>query len=480
MTQLDGLGFFESMQEQQESINKEQRKETIIQEIARDTGTGVKEVKAKDPPKTPEVFNMAAGDDDDGDAPMPGHEQTIMEAREMTKQKRRTKQQMMADKTARGLENIKHKAQDLMEKERAKEKEMDQDRRRTIPPEDVEPEQSSRKTKPVKKDAPTKERAPRKTKDEIKKEEIKEEIKEEMKEEVKSEPDQPQPKRRGRPPKKDAKTKEPKPEPVKKEVKTQMKKEDVKPNARRAKKEEIHEADVKEELKTRGRSRTKTKVERSRSRDAKSEAKSEKSEVKSETRSVKREPEITIEPVPAPKAKAKAKATAAKSRAKAKAEPSPATSTKRDYVEVVKDEVDRIEQQKRPRPKKETPKNSPKKETPKKSPNKEDDEPETQHEARGSRGRPRSVSARPGAASSSSAAVPKSKPKESFEVTKPAKNEMTQVQSIFALGKSKKDYLIKQLVLRGFQGKQLTDLKRGSKKQVLDFIEKLIDEEKWV
>ena len=64
MTQLDGLGFFESMQEQQESINKEQRKGTIMQEIARDSGTGVKEVKAKDPPKKTEVFDMATGDDD--------------------------------------------------------------------------------------------------------------------------------------------------------------------------------------------------------------------------------------------------------------------------------------------------------------------------------------------------------------------------------------------------------------------------------
>ena len=41
MTQLDGLGFFESMQEQQEAINKEQRKETIIQEVVRDSGVGV-------------------------------------------------------------------------------------------------------------------------------------------------------------------------------------------------------------------------------------------------------------------------------------------------------------------------------------------------------------------------------------------------------------------------------------------------------
>ena len=174
--------------------------------------------------------------------------------------------------------------------------------------------------------------------------------------------------------------------------------------------------------------------------------------------------------MPVPKAKAKSRPTAAKSKAKAKARaaPSPTSpSNKRDYVEVVKDEVDRVDQQKRPQPKK----NSPKK----------DNEPESQHEARGNRGRPRSTSARPGAASSSSAAAPKSKPKESFELIKPAgKDVMTQVQSVFALGKSKKEYLVKQLELRGFQGQKLTEIKRMSKKEILDIIEKLIDEDKWV
>ena len=119
MTQLDGLGFFESMQEQQESINKEQRKETIIQEIARDTGTGAKEVKAKDPPKRPEMFKMdyEEGDyGDDDDAPMPGHQQAIEEATETSKQTKMTKTQQAILKAKLRLGRIKSKTNELVDK----------------------------------------------------------------------------------------------------------------------------------------------------------------------------------------------------------------------------------------------------------------------------------------------------------------------------------------------------------------------------
>jgi hypothetical protein len=105
MTQLDGLGFFESMQEQQEAINKEQRKQTIIQEVARDSGTGVKEVKAREPPKRPEVFEMdyEEGDYGDDDAPMPGHQQAIEEATETAKQTKMTRiQKAIQEKNSAG------------------------------------------------------------------------------------------------------------------------------------------------------------------------------------------------------------------------------------------------------------------------------------------------------------------------------------------------------------------------------------------
>ena len=103
------------MQEQQEAINKEQRKETIIQEVARDSGVGVKEVKAKEPPKAPEVFNMASGDDDD-DAPMPGHEQAIALATETSRQTKMTKTQKASLKAKLRLGKIKNRTNELVEK----------------------------------------------------------------------------------------------------------------------------------------------------------------------------------------------------------------------------------------------------------------------------------------------------------------------------------------------------------------------------
>ena len=45
MTQLDGIGFFESMKDQEESTIKATRKETILREMAVHTGTGLAELK---------------------------------------------------------------------------------------------------------------------------------------------------------------------------------------------------------------------------------------------------------------------------------------------------------------------------------------------------------------------------------------------------------------------------------------------------
>ena len=47
MCQLDGVGFFESLQAQEESTIKEQRKETILKEMAINTGVGLAEIKIK-------------------------------------------------------------------------------------------------------------------------------------------------------------------------------------------------------------------------------------------------------------------------------------------------------------------------------------------------------------------------------------------------------------------------------------------------
>ena len=478
MTQLDGLGFFESMQEQQEAINKEQRKGTIMQEIARDSNTGVKEVKAKDPPKKPEVFNMASGDDDDGDAPMPGHEQAIAEATETSKTKKMTKAQKAIFKAKLVLRKTKNKTNELVEKNNP---EIPDEKMENFDPEEPKPPPKT-KAKKTQKEILKAKLILRKTKNktnEIVNPEIPDEI-------IENDTDKPKPPPKMRKVKMDTGiTKKTKAKKTKPEIKKEEIKEEVK--------EELKEVNPEPEPKRKGRGRSKSvPKERSRSRDAKSEPKSEtKSETKSEPRSRSRsrsksvrvetsEPEIKIEPASPPKARGRPKSA----------------SSKRDYVEVVKDEVENIEQRKpraRTRSVTRTPKKeSPKKETPKKeSPKKEEDnEPESRPEPKGKPGRPRSVMAKPVEPSSSSSSsskprvastAPKSKAKESFEVTKPApKDEMTQVTSLFALGKSTKEKLINQLELRGFQGKRLTEIKRMNKPEILELIGKLIDEDKWV
>ena len=62
MTQLDGVGFFESMQDQEEATIKETRKETILREIAINTGAGLAETKIKHAEKKPQRFDMTKDD----------------------------------------------------------------------------------------------------------------------------------------------------------------------------------------------------------------------------------------------------------------------------------------------------------------------------------------------------------------------------------------------------------------------------------
>ena len=47
MTQMDGVGFFESMKDQEEATIKEQRKETTMRQMAKDSGEGLTETKLK-------------------------------------------------------------------------------------------------------------------------------------------------------------------------------------------------------------------------------------------------------------------------------------------------------------------------------------------------------------------------------------------------------------------------------------------------
>ena len=81
MTQLDGVSFFESLQAQEEATIKEQRKETILKEIAINTGIGLAETKIKHGKKKPQMFDLTK---DDG-VPLATHEHSLTEAEKYKK-----------------------------------------------------------------------------------------------------------------------------------------------------------------------------------------------------------------------------------------------------------------------------------------------------------------------------------------------------------------------------------------------------------
>ena len=63
MTQLDGVSFIESMKDQEEATIREQRKETTMRQMAKDSGEGMAETKIKHGKKEPQKFDMTKDDD---------------------------------------------------------------------------------------------------------------------------------------------------------------------------------------------------------------------------------------------------------------------------------------------------------------------------------------------------------------------------------------------------------------------------------
>jgi hypothetical protein len=83
MTAMDGVGFFESMKDQEEATIREQRKETTMRQMATDSGEGLAETKIKHEKKEPQRFDMTKDDD----VPM-----EIFEAELVEKEKNRQKE----------------------------------------------------------------------------------------------------------------------------------------------------------------------------------------------------------------------------------------------------------------------------------------------------------------------------------------------------------------------------------------------------
>ena len=403
MTQMDGLGMFESLMEQQEATTREQRKETILADIAKDEGIGIKEVKTRPPPppapppsqpasgsganprmpfaypqsgpsgsgakpRMPYTFEFGAGD------PQTDHEAEIAEARNMSKQQRMTKQERNDAEMARHMAQQQDRIADLMKKQR----QTDLDNRRTMPDENLSAADEAEATK--------------------------------------SESDKPIPKKKEKKKtKKDAETKKP--------AVTKEEPEEVK----EIKKEEEIKKELKEEFKKQKEEKSKSVPdkamrERSKSRDAKSDPEPTPPRQKRRSkleRSRSRDPPPL--PIP-PKAKAKGR-------------------PKKEFVEDVKEEVAKIEKKQ------------------------ESSDPEVKKEPKGPRGRPRSTSRPPttNAAASSSGVA----------------DTIDSTTSMTALGKHTVEYLLKQILHRGVQEKEMAKIRKKSKGDILNLIEKWMDEGRW-
>ena len=78
MTQMDGVGFFESMKDQEEATIKEQRKETTMRQMAKDSGEGLTETKLKHGQNEPQHFDISKDDE-----PTEAHEAELTEKRKI-------------------------------------------------------------------------------------------------------------------------------------------------------------------------------------------------------------------------------------------------------------------------------------------------------------------------------------------------------------------------------------------------------------
>ena len=82
MTQLDGVSFFESMKDQEEATIKEQRKETTMRQMAKDSGEGLTETKIKHGKKEPQRFDISKDDE-----PMEAHEAKLTDEENYKKER---------------------------------------------------------------------------------------------------------------------------------------------------------------------------------------------------------------------------------------------------------------------------------------------------------------------------------------------------------------------------------------------------------
>ena len=109
MTQLDGVGFFESMKDQEEATIREQRKETTMRQMAKDSGEGLTETKIKHGKKEPQHFDISKDDE-----PMEAHEAELTEKEKYKNERTQAKKDKMAERVKHNLAKKKSTEDEFM------------------------------------------------------------------------------------------------------------------------------------------------------------------------------------------------------------------------------------------------------------------------------------------------------------------------------------------------------------------------------
>ena len=109
MTQMDGVGFFESMKDQEEATIKEQRKETTMRQMAKDSGEGLTETKIKHGQKEPQRFDISKDDE-----PMEAHEAKLTDEEKYKKERTQVKKDKMKEHLRKNLSKKKTTEDEFM------------------------------------------------------------------------------------------------------------------------------------------------------------------------------------------------------------------------------------------------------------------------------------------------------------------------------------------------------------------------------
>jgi len=425
MTQLDGVSFFESMKDQEEATIKEQRKETTMRQMAKDSGEGLAETKIKHGQKEPQRFDISKDDE-----PTEAHEAELTEKEKYKNERTQAKKDKMAERVKNNLAKKKSTEDEFMKQTEQNQKD------------DLEFASAPVTGGASSSQGPSPPKQPRTPKAKVERSRSRDQEPITPKSEMKSESEA---------------TPKVKKEPKEKKIKVKKEIEKKTRELKKTKKEEKLEEMKVEEQQTeeeRGRDKTqkakaKAKVERSRSRDRpKSEAKSEKSEPKS----VKRE--LFKDETPKVKKERKRKQ-------------SPPDSAD------VKAEIERINAQTSPTKSETAALNR----AVKKQLEKEKD-PESTHEPKGKRGRPKSVteaassSQTPNSAASSS----QSPKKESWDATLSDSKTSKSYWNTKSM-----PYIVNQLRLRGFESpkSEWNEIKKLTKVGLVKMVMELVVNDKW-